>query len=105
MTTVQFERPHDKQFGFTTRQLNLAMVRLQELLARLGPLEDKELAFNVAQEEEDQPITVPLEPMSTNVVLYLVTQLIAANNSALTTQLLDLGLEPRTFPGVPSIHS
>jgi len=90
-------------FGLNPRQLNLTAIRIQELFARgFGSLDEAQVVrLNVAQNDAEI-LDMRVQPMSAPVLVAYVLELIAANNSALTEQLHDLGLEGQITPELPS---
>jgi hypothetical protein len=93
----------DVQFGYDARQLNLTAIRLQQLMARYyDSLASTRAQLNVAQ-GDDEVIDIPIEDMSSSVLVAFFLQIIAANNAALDEQLRALGLVPTKSAVVPTI--
>ena len=93
----------DIDFGLTTRQVNLLAIRIQTLWAsRFPSLANAVTTLNVAQSDQET-IDIPVSEMSPQAIIAFVVSVVAANNAALSDQLLAMGLKPTAPAVVPTI--
>ena len=94
----------EDRFGYNPSQLNLMAVRIINSMAEHHPdlAEEMIVHLNVAQ-GDGATLDLPIQPMSSRVLVAFFVSLVSANNVALTAQLRGLGLEPPAPPDIQPI--